>query len=255
MRDTGIKSTNGQVEVTDQDQGRVRVVFATFNTVDRDGDVTLPGAFQIGQKAAISAYGHGTTIHGTEPVGVGVIGADDREAWLDGEFFLDTPDGANAFKKVKRMSAEGIQEWSYGYNILDGDRGIHDGEPVRFLKSMDVTEVSPVLRGAGIGTRTVMVKHEGTFTSHADAVRDAVKDLVERSEALAALRASDGRRISQANLDRLQAVATDTKGLVSALEALVAADAGEAAQDPRTVGASLFARAVRHGHINMRGAR
>jgi hypothetical protein len=47
----------GAVEVKGADSGEVRAVFSTFNTVDSDGDVTLPGAFRDGQEVRISAYG------------------------------------------------------------------------------------------------------------------------------------------------------------------------------------------------------
>src|SRR3546814_20143951 len=44
-----------------------------------------------------------------------------------------------------------VQEWSYGYNIVDMDYRVSGNNRVRVLKKLDVDEVSPVLRGAGIG--------------------------------------------------------------------------------------------------------
>src|SRR3546814_16368513 len=51
-----------------------------------------------------------------------------------------------------------VQEWSYGYNIVDMDYRVSGNNRVRVLKKLDVDEVSPVLRGAGIGTRTMAIK-------------------------------------------------------------------------------------------------
>jgi hypothetical protein len=51
-----------------------------------------------------------------------------------------------------------MQEWSYGFDVLDYDFTTIDGQRVRVLKKLKVYEVSPVLLGAGIGTRTVTVK-------------------------------------------------------------------------------------------------
>jgi hypothetical protein len=43
---------------------------------------------------------------------------------------------------------------------VDVEYGTYRGQRVRFLKALDVTEISPVLRGAGIGTRTVDAKDD-----------------------------------------------------------------------------------------------
>lgn len=144
------------VEVKDADKGEVSAVFSTFNVVDKDGDVTLPGAFTDGAEVVISSYGH-TSWNGALPVGTGRIRTTDSEAILDGKFFLDTSAGRDTFKVVKRLA--GRQEWSYGFDILDADSGVHDGMDVRMLKSLAVHEVSPVLVGAGVNTRTLSAKN------------------------------------------------------------------------------------------------
>src|SRR3546814_11217503 len=57
-----------------------------------------------------------------------------------------------------------ISDWSSDvcssdlYNIVDMDYRVSGNNRVRVLKKLDVDEVSPVLRGAGIGTRTIAIK-------------------------------------------------------------------------------------------------
>lgn len=144
-----------RVEVKDADKGQVSAIFSTFNVVDSDGDVTLPGAFADGAPVRISAYGH-TTWQGALPVGKGTVRTTGTEAILEGQFFMDTTAGRDTFAVVKEMG--GLQEWSYGFDIDEADQGERDGQMVRILRSLTVHEVSPVLLGAGVGTRTLAVK-------------------------------------------------------------------------------------------------
>lgn len=147
------------LKITNADEGRVSALFATFNVKDHDGDVTLPDAFQDGEGVRISVYNHGSWGPGQLPVGKGVVRTTKDGPVLEGQFFLNTTAGADTFETVKQMGD--LQEWSYGYDVLDSERGTKDGEKVRFLKKMKVHEVSPVLLGAGIGTQTLGVKGRG----------------------------------------------------------------------------------------------
>ena len=51
-----------------------------------------------------------------------------------------------------------VQEWSYGYDVLDADQQQREGRPVQVLKKLKVDEISPVVRGAGVGTGTISIK-------------------------------------------------------------------------------------------------
>lgn len=144
-----------RVEIKDESQGLVRAVFSTFNVIDSDRDVTLPGAFTDGAPVRISAYNH-RSWDDALPVGKGMIHADDHEAILDGEFFMTTSHGRDTFETVKQLGP--LAEWSYGYDVLDAEPGTQDGRAVQFLKRLAVHEVSPVLRGAGVNTRTLEAK-------------------------------------------------------------------------------------------------
>lgn len=147
-----------RVEVKDAERGEVTCVFAKLGVVDHDGDVTLPGAFEDGAEVRISAYGHNSWM-GELPVGKGKIRVVGDEALCDAQFFMDTSHGRDTFLVVKEMGP--LQEWSYGYDPLEYSFGDQDGQQVRFLKKQLVHEVSPVLLGAGLGTRTVSAKSAG----------------------------------------------------------------------------------------------
>jgi len=137
----------------DGEPGDFRAVFSRFNVIDHDGDVTLPGAFTDGQAVRIAYWGHRWE---DVPVGRGVIHQDDEKAWVDGRFFLDTIAGKETYQTVKNLGE--LQEWSYGFDILEGEPGVFDGQDVNYLRRLTVYEVSPVLLGAGIGTGTTDIK-------------------------------------------------------------------------------------------------
>jgi len=139
----------------DGDAGKVRAVFATLNVRDSDGDVTRPGAFGE-QTVRMSAHNHESWF-GALPIGRGKIFEDGDEAIFEGEFFLNTAAGHDTFEVVKGLSPD-LQEWSYGYDILESAQGEIDDLPVTFLDDLKVHEVSPVLLGAGVDTRTLEVK-------------------------------------------------------------------------------------------------
>ena len=152
----------GWLKLKDDAQGEVTAAFAKLEVVDHDGDVTLPGAFQAGQKVKVCQTGHA---HHVRVAGAGTIigeeAAPDGSLWAVAElkYFLDTEAGREEFATVKALADAGYsQEWSYGYDILDAGPGQVDGKNVQLLKALSVYEISPVLRGAGIGTHTLAVK-------------------------------------------------------------------------------------------------
>lgn len=135
------------------EEGSFKAVFSMFNVKDLDGDWTEPTAFTKDQEVRISHWGHRWQ---DLPVGKGSIDFDGKEAWVNGKFFLDTAGGQETYKTVKNLGS--LQEWSYGFKVLNQGPGTKNGEEVNILKKLDVFEVSPVLLGAGIGTRTDAIK-------------------------------------------------------------------------------------------------
>lgn len=146
------------LEIKDAAKGEVEAVFATFGVIDHHGDWTEPDAFKDGAEVLIGSWGH-ATVFGEPPVGKGVIKVTKKDARLVGTYFLDTVAGKEQFTTVKNVGAQ--QEWSYSFEIKSTgevteelrQRGVQ-----RVLAKMLVHEVSPVMRGAGIDTRTVGAK-------------------------------------------------------------------------------------------------
>lgn len=163
------------VEIKDADKGEIEAVFATFDVKDKDGDVTLPGAFEEGAEVLISAYGH-SSWGGQLPVGKGVIKTTAKDARLVGKFFLNTTAGREHFSVMKELGAQ--QEWSYGFDVKGTGEVTPEMEQngvYRVLTALKVHEVSPVLLGAGIDTRTVITK-DGKDAADAAAAEKAATD-------------------------------------------------------------------------------
>lgn len=200
-----------RVEIKDADKGEISAVFATYNVVDHDGDVTLPGAFTDGAPVTISAYGH-KSWEGLLPVGRGVIRADGEKAWLEGRFFLNTTAGRDTFEVVKEL--KDLQEFSYGYDAEEFSYGDHEGRQVRFLRKQLVHEVSPVLKGAGIGTRVLGVKNANIkFADEAQAVVAAVRALSDRAADVMAKRQEKGKALGADSQALVEQVAAELKRL------------------------------------------
>lgn len=153
----GTDSKRLRLEIKDADRGEVTAVLATFNVIDKDDDWTYPGAFEEGASVPISSFGHSSVLTGALPAGKGTIHSTEREAILDGKFFMDTTAGRETFTVVKQLPD---LEWSYGLKAIDFEYGSKDGRTVRFLKKLKAIEASPVVMGAGVGTRTLTVKQQ-----------------------------------------------------------------------------------------------
>lgn len=149
------KTFRAPIEFKAEGTGEFRATFATLNVVDKDGDLTVPGAFPIGQPVVIEPWNHGQTL----PVGQAAIDADQERAWVEGRFLLETTAGKEHYETVKALGP--LTEWSYSFWILDAAWEVRDEEQIRVLKQLDVAGVGPVTRGAGIGTRTDSIKSAG----------------------------------------------------------------------------------------------
>lgn len=210
-----------RVEIKDEDRGEVAAVFSTFDVIDSDGDVTVKGSFTDGAPVAISAYGHRSWA-GELPVGKGRIRELPTEAVMEGRFFMDTVKGADTFRVVKAMSeGDSLQEWSYSLDDIKSERGEFDGRQVRFIKGVTVTEVSPVLKGAGVNTRTLATKSAGglKFSEHATTVLADVDELITRATEVMALRARKGKGLGDSSTELLAALSDDLDRLKELLEA------------------------------------
>lgn len=209
----------GLKELTDE--GEFVATIARFNNPDLDGDVTLPGAFPEGKQVHIAQWGHNWS---DLPYGVATLKAADGEQQAHGQFNLRTSHGRDAYETVK--AAKDIQEWSYGFQILDADYGEFDGQQVRFLKRLDVAEISPVMRGAaGPGmTRVEEIKGLGlTMDEQAEVTLTSLSAFIARVKSLTDIREEQGRkRISAANAERIARVHSALTDAMPDLEDLIA---------------------------------
>jgi len=149
---------NIDLELKEETEGKVSAVFSVFNSLDSDGDVVLPGSIKSGFKSGSvpMVWAHKWDM----PIGKGSIKSDGDKATFEGEFFMDTESGKEAYKIVKNMAD--MQQWSFGYRVNDAERGkVGEGDEekdARFLKDLTVFEVSPVLVGANQDTYTMAIK-------------------------------------------------------------------------------------------------
>lgn len=204
--------------------GEIELAFAQLNVVDSDNDVTLPGAFPT-KDVPMSAYGH-TSWDGELPVGRGTISESGDWAILKGQFFMDTTAGRETHATIKGLGE--LAEYSYGYVPLDHSFGQVDGKSVRYLKRLDVFEVSPVLRGAGLGTHTRAIKSGAPApgASYAEQITwysEGLPALIDRFKGHAATRATEGRKLSRADRAALEDLVETLDGQLSAARGLLTA--------------------------------
>jgi hypothetical protein len=219
--------------------GSIELAFAQFNVIDHDGDVTLPGAFPT-KEVPMSAYGH-TSWDGALPVGKGTISESGDWAIFKGQFFMDTTAGRDTHATLKGLGA--LAEYSYGYTVpKDGSsRGQFGGQDVRFLKTLDPHEISPVLKGAGIGTHTLAIKSgaPGPDASYADQLlwySEGLPALIDRFKGHAEARAKDGRKLSRSDRSALEDLIDVLDGqLGTARDLLTSGDPPPAMADATTV--------------------
>lgn len=141
----------------DDVEGSVTALFAPFNVVDKQNDLTLPGAFGE-QDVVIGAYGH-RSWDGALPVGKGRIFETAEGGVVEAKFNLDSVAGRETYLTIKHL--EDLQEWSYSLEDVESTLQTIGGKTVRVISAVTVLEVSPVLMGAGRGTRTLSIKSCG----------------------------------------------------------------------------------------------
>lgn len=192
------------------DEGRVTAVVSTFNVVDTDGDVVRPTAFTDGQEVPM-VWAHDWS----SPIGKGSIKVQPDRAIFEGQFFMDTTKGAEAFRTVKAMGS--LQEYSWGFRITDAEigeppegqeaSGWHGAGKVQYINGAEVFEVSPVLVGANRETGTLEIKSIETEIA-------AIK-----------------RRYSRADTARLRTILASVTELIGELEEEEDSDDGKQSEE------------------------
>jgi hypothetical protein len=139
------------------EDGTGTAVVATLNVIDKDGDITLPGAF--GEQTIKVQPAHDWS---APAIGTATIYETATEARADFKFNLNMTSGREWYESMKFAMANNTPtEWSYGFNVLEEDWRTVDGRQVRGLLKLKVHEISPVLVGAGVNTRTLSLKQRG----------------------------------------------------------------------------------------------
>jgi len=157
-----VKNIEFELKSDEETKGQVKAVFSVFNTLDSDGDVVLPDAVRSGFKSGDvpMVWSHKWDM----PIGKGKINKDKDKATFEGNFFMDTESGKEAYNLVKSMGD--LQQWSFGFRVNDSEYGkfkkdgSEDEQDVRYLKDLSVYEVSPVLVGANQDTFTMAIKSD-----------------------------------------------------------------------------------------------
>lgn len=151
-----IKMHEGTLKQLDE-KGHGVAVIATLGVVDKDGDVTQAGAF--GEQTVPMVFAHDWK---QPAIGKAKIREANGEALAEFKLNLKTERGKEVYEALRfdLDNPPARQQWSYGFTIpQDGTRrGELDGQAVRYLKHLAVHEISPVLLGAGLSTRTVAMK-------------------------------------------------------------------------------------------------
>jgi len=182
-----------EFKATDDTKGNVEAVFSVYNKLDTDGDVVVPGAIKSGFKdnQVPMVFAH----KWDQPIGKGTIISDDDKAVFKGNFFMNTEAGREAYNLAKEMGD--LQEWSFGFRIHDYEIAEYKSddmeEPVdvRYLKNLEVYEVSPVLVGANRETYTLAIKsgeeavYQNSNIEEKEEVAPEVFSTVEEAEARA----------------------------------------------------------------------
>lgn len=191
--------------------GKVSARIATFGVIDQDYDIVEATAFKAGQEVAI-VWSHDWD----RPVGKGVIHVTPTEAIFEGMFFLDVVNGMEAYKTVRAMGD--LQEWSWGFHAIKSSREARGDRIIRHIEETELFEVSPVLKGAGIGTRTLALKGRNSLESQIKSVLESVDSLRERVRSLKGLRQEDGREISDERRTELRSLAIELRKTAEELE-------------------------------------
>ncbi|WP_034157915.1 HK97 family phage prohead protease [Sphingomonas sp. ERG5] len=215
---------------------------AQLSAVDNDDDTYLPGAFSW----KVGGYQWASILPAHDrramPFGKARVYEDGDYAFAELRLNLETQAGRDWHSALKFDLATGqpVQEWSYGFETIDADFQQRGNSRVRLLKRLDVHEVSPVLKGAGIHTGTVSIKSAALKEAH-------FAPLIASLDALAVAVSEDVSHLSATGLKQLGEIhAALGKGLA-------AADGGAGEKD-RALVDTVLADFLRHqSRHNLRG--
>ncbi|MFQ5775853.1 MAG: helix-turn-helix domain-containing protein [Kiloniellaceae bacterium] len=216
--------------------GRGLARIATLSAIDSDGDTYAPGAFGEQHAKLLAAHNWQSV-----PLGKARVFEQGDEALAELRFNLDSEHAREWHAALKfdldaeRSGGPILQEWSYGFRIVDAAQETRGEERVRVLKRLVVHEVSPVVVGAGVATTTLALKGR-PFRDQLEVILAAAEDLAGRAGDIAALRAAEGRGLPAGRIAKL-------RDLKSAIEAILAAEEAPRIEARRLVARNMAIRA------------
>ena len=188
----------GGFEIKDAEKGEVEAVVATYGVVDKDKDIIRKGAIEDGATVLMSRYGH-DAVFGNQPVGKGKIYSEGDKAIFKGKLFMGTQAGRETFEVLKEVGS--WQQWSFGFRTLGAETPSDEESKAgarQILTKLDAFEVSPVIIGAGVGTRTLAVKEAPPVDPAVEAARIAAeKKEADEKAALNRINASAEERFNR----------------------------------------------------------
>jgi hypothetical protein len=153
--------------------GEVVARIGTLGVIDHDKDIIRPWAIPAkGAKVLMSSYAHDTITAGQQPVGRGILAPVGGTLQFTGKLFMSTSRGRETHALLAELGtdSEWSSEWSFGFQVLKSEAPTPEERrqgAERVLTSLLPLEVSPVIRGAGISTGTLSVKHHHVETLNA----------------------------------------------------------------------------------------
>lgn len=221
--DAGLKPMEKKLfefKATMSDSGQIEGYGAIFGNVDRGGDRLMVGC--VANIPDLVKAGSLLVGHEWEDLGVATIddaSQDERGLFLKAQFHTDDESQRVRLKCKERLDRGKTVGLSIGYETLKCQYTEEEGKSIRDILSVNVFEVSvvPIPMNPMAGA-TSAKSYEDDF----EGALTALKSIAERTERLKALRAKDGRNLSELNISRIEALAAELKGLNSTLAELLA---------------------------------
>jgi HK97 family phage prohead protease len=207
-------------DATLSDAGTLEGYGAVYGNVDLGGDIlernSCRNVSDFVQRGAI-LVGHNWS--GLPVATIEDAKQDETGLWFRAQYHSDDESQRARIVAKERLDRGKFLGLSIGYSTVEAEFGTLDGKQIRRIKSWDAHEVSQVVTPMNPQAGATSAK---SFEDEYEAALAAVRDFVRRTEALKTLRAAEGRKLSELNRSRLQALAADQEGLLSTVKGLLA---------------------------------
>jgi len=204
------KTVSGFVTKADEAQGIIECFFAIFGNIDQGDDIIHPGAFtktfaeRGGKVKVLDAHRTDSIMRAIAKPPLMLREARREElpaelltkhpdaaggAFAKVQMLMDTPEGRGAFIRLRDKA---VDEWSFGYDVLDVDfsQAMKDGKEitVRNLRTLKLYEISAVLFGMNEATTTVSAKADDGDKTASGATNLPIADRARAWDATAAVK-------------------------------------------------------------------